>query len=581
MPHIQSTEDFLSSIDPALTQYSGLLITKGFSNTRLLAHLTFQDVLELPIGHRRLLINEVTKIRSPHSKSLLTALDVQNIQSDGSAAGINLQPKQLFPKTPAKPKDPLIESYTYMTPMQKHLNTLQGDIEIKEQEMEKIKLEIDSIYQTNNDDDHDTRPHCSICHEIGHRRNRCSGQKCPASVSCGKLKLHKDELKHLDTLKANLKKIVKDKMSLDAESEKINETINQNNRSFAQAVRGHLINSNKHKYLTTYADQVVPLTKVINIDLSILQKHYNNRVPANLQEESDFFQGILDIHQDKISSKTSSTSLTSKLKESVRKWDLRTNPQTGPEQPSPAPPLMSLPPTDTFNPDHRHKDRVPLQPLPPYQRDSLTMPPFVQFDITRPPPPVPTPPVPTPPVPPFILSPPYLSQPQPKMNDPFYSEVLNLSRHFDDLHSPPKKIQKMDDNRGCTDFQRPFDPSSAHIVKHNPFYSLPQPQKYNPPCFDFPPWHKPIGPSNSGNNFPNLEHGTGVRCTPTAAVGSGNIPHTVDVAPGTGNSPPLPGPIDYSIVYDQFNLKKPKTALANRYSSENIENTKLNEPDLD
>ena len=63
MPHCQSTEDFLSAIDPELTQYAGLLITKGFSNTKLLAHLTFQDIMELLIGHQRLLINEVSKIR--------------------------------------------------------------------------------------------------------------------------------------------------------------------------------------------------------------------------------------------------------------------------------------------------------------------------------------------------------------------------------------------------------------------------------------------------------------------------------------------------------------------------------------
>ena len=115
MPRCQSTEDFLSAIDPELTQYAGLLITKGFSITKLLAHLTFQDIMELPIGHRRLLINEVSKIRSPHSKALLTALDANTIQGASSF----LQPKELFPtcKTPkdACTKDPKIESYTYMT----------------------------------------------------------------------------------------------------------------------------------------------------------------------------------------------------------------------------------------------------------------------------------------------------------------------------------------------------------------------------------------------------------------------------------------------------------------------------------
>ena len=75
-----STNAFLTEIDPELVQYTDLLISKGFNNTRLLAHLTYQDIPELPIGHKRLLINEVTKIRSPHSKSLLTSLDTQSMQ---------------------------------------------------------------------------------------------------------------------------------------------------------------------------------------------------------------------------------------------------------------------------------------------------------------------------------------------------------------------------------------------------------------------------------------------------------------------------------------------------------------------
>ena len=79
MPHHQLTRDFLESIDDELIQYDSLLLSKGFSNVRLLAHLTYQDIVELPVGHRRLLINEVSKIRSPHSKGLLAALDVDTM----------------------------------------------------------------------------------------------------------------------------------------------------------------------------------------------------------------------------------------------------------------------------------------------------------------------------------------------------------------------------------------------------------------------------------------------------------------------------------------------------------------------
>ena len=81
------------------------------------------------------------------------------------------------------------------------------------------------------------------------------------------MRLHKEEMKNIDTSKSNLKKLLKEKSTLEIECEHIRECVCTNNQSFPQAVRSHLINSNKHKYLTMYGDNVVPLTKVINLDL--------------------------------------------------------------------------------------------------------------------------------------------------------------------------------------------------------------------------------------------------------------------------------------------------------------------------
>ena len=39
-----STETFLREIDPDLFQYSSLLVSKGFTNMKVLAHLTYQDI---------------------------------------------------------------------------------------------------------------------------------------------------------------------------------------------------------------------------------------------------------------------------------------------------------------------------------------------------------------------------------------------------------------------------------------------------------------------------------------------------------------------------------------------------------
>ena len=128
-------------------------------------------------------------------------------------------------------------------------------------------------------------------------------------------------MKTIHVNKANFKKLVKEKTILESECQKIQESIRTNNRSFLQAVRSHLINSNKAKYLTMYGDAVVPLTKIINLDLSILQKYYDSRVLPNLDEESRLFEQIICSHNSKF--KSSKTSINAKLIESVRKIESR------------------------------------------------------------------------------------------------------------------------------------------------------------------------------------------------------------------------------------------------------------------
>ena len=111
------------------------------------------------------------------------------------------------------------------------------------------------------------------------------------------MRLHKDELKQIDASKNDLKKLLKEKSTLESECERIRESIRTNNQSFPHAVRSHLVNSNKPKYLAMYGQQIIPLTMVINLDLSILQKFYDNKVPHNLDIESEQFETIIAAHR--------------------------------------------------------------------------------------------------------------------------------------------------------------------------------------------------------------------------------------------------------------------------------------------
>ena len=49
---IVSTGDFLSQIDSSLSEYTALLMNKGFSTTRTLAHLSISDIPKIPLGLR-------------------------------------------------------------------------------------------------------------------------------------------------------------------------------------------------------------------------------------------------------------------------------------------------------------------------------------------------------------------------------------------------------------------------------------------------------------------------------------------------------------------------------------------------
>ena len=167
-----STAEYLGQIDTCFEQYVDILVNKGFTNTRTLNHLTFSDMPEIPIGVRRLLIHEVSKLRSPHMRHLMghkddSSLDqinrplstsvnvespivISDSESGSKSTSINLQPKQLFQSdmsnvTTLIGTNSSINSYEYQSPMEKHLSKLLVEISDKETEYQKLKSEVDSV----------------------------------------------------------------------------------------------------------------------------------------------------------------------------------------------------------------------------------------------------------------------------------------------------------------------------------------------------------------------------------------------------------------------------------------------------
>ena len=202
---IVSTGDFLSQIDPSLNEYSALLVNKGFSTTRTLAHLTLEDIPEIPMGLRCLLIHEVTKLRSPHNrhlmyhKDLATANSIREqhiisdspivISEDHTSKSSVLRPKQLFPSNTSHPQDNLGESgfaltaYEYQSPMEKHLSKLLVEISEKDIEIEKIKSEIEAMKPPDQSMSDNVVITCGKCHMGNHTKRRCIDPPCTTSIS--------------------------------------------------------------------------------------------------------------------------------------------------------------------------------------------------------------------------------------------------------------------------------------------------------------------------------------------------------------------------------------------------------------
>ena len=179
---IVSTKDFLSGIDSELISYADLLVSKGFANSKTLAHLTFGDIPEIPVGLRRPLIHEVSKL-SPHTRHSMGQKDASDFNtgtcssssdlspiviSDTASSSASLKPKQLFPGSAQSPQLN-INTYEYQTPMDKHLSKHIVEISEKEVEIQKMHSEVDSVKQSD-ELGSDVVITCSHCHGPNHTK---------------------------------------------------------------------------------------------------------------------------------------------------------------------------------------------------------------------------------------------------------------------------------------------------------------------------------------------------------------------------------------------------------------------------
>ena len=307
-----STRDFLASIDPDLLAFEDMLLSQGFTGTRVLKLLRPSDVEDIPSGLRRLLLYHCERLASPSQFHRLGRDPCTSTpaSSDNCRAG-SLPPRRLFSggdsighndnvsnmNSDGFPTDEEIERATYKSPMQRHLANIQAQIKKSELKMESLQSQIKD--KTSDPPQEDLLPggYCSNCHVKGHKCNSCINEKCLTSRQCGLQKKHPAEMKEIQELKNQISQEAKNVDSLQKEADKAMLIIDNNKKSFAYCIRIPLIRSNYEKYLLKGEGRWITLTHKIEHDSKILARHYHNVVPCNVELESQNFKQIIAAHE--------------------------------------------------------------------------------------------------------------------------------------------------------------------------------------------------------------------------------------------------------------------------------------------
>ena len=203
--------------------------------------------------------------------------------------------------------------------MEKQLNKVQNNIAEKENDIKKLKHEIDRIESVGKDNSShlELGPTCSRCHQcLKHKSSKCQHDPCSSWLQCGRIVLHKSEKKQFESKKGNLKNFLHDLNTLESEAKRLKEVMDSEVRSFNNVVKPHLIRSNLSKYLTSLNRTILPVTRTINIDLAIIKKHYDSQVPNDIEEGSKYFADIILAHNERFEFKETSASqkLSSEMK---------------------------------------------------------------------------------------------------------------------------------------------------------------------------------------------------------------------------------------------------------------------------
>lgn len=238
---------------------------------------------------------------------------------------------------------------------------VQIDIELKEEELDLKRAELRSL-ETAYQDKASTfnlnvvkdksKKRCAKCHlRVNHTQRNCDIGLCEDIRQCGELDYHPEQKAEINDLVKKQNIVERDIKSLEVELKVKKDAQCSSAKTFERRIRDFVINSNPEKYLINGGPGTMNV--ILQADIAILKRHYHNRIPENLKDESRYFTTIIASQDSQRAPRTTPENPVQAKLESNAIYPVRFPPPTAtvtspPEQwvrsPHPPPPLPPPPP---------------------------------------------------------------------------------------------------------------------------------------------------------------------------------------------------------------------------------------------
>lgn len=175
------------------------------------------------------------------------------------------------------------------------------DIELKEEELDLKRAELRSLEAAYQDKastfnfnviKDKSKKRCAKCYlRVNHTQRNCDIGLCDDIRQCGELDYHPEQKSEINELVKRQNSVERDIKSLEIELKVKKEAQCSTAKTFERRIRDYVINSNPEKYLINGGPGIINVK--LQADIAILKRHYHNKIPENLENESRYFTTII------------------------------------------------------------------------------------------------------------------------------------------------------------------------------------------------------------------------------------------------------------------------------------------------